>query len=316
MWKVSSGLFLGWSLGANHTGNVFGTGVATGVVTYRTAIWLTALYILLGALLEGPKCMNVVGTLSHLSTLDAFACALAAAITMTVLTFLGLPASTSHAIIGAITGIGIFTGSADFAKLYRIVVCWVLTPVSGLVFAYTLQKVLSFLLDFAVPSLTLRNFIYSVGIIISGCYAAYSLGGNSVANVTGVYVSAGMLSVQDATLFGGLSIAMGTLTYSRKVMLSVGKGIVPLDPFSAMVAVLAEAATLHLFTQLGVPVSSSQAIVGALVGVGLVKDSRTVSRTMLVRIGVGWLCTPVAAGVIVLLLVKLASAGTGSPIFF
>lgn len=305
MWKVFSGLFLGWSLGANDTANVFGTGVATGTITYRRAVCLTAGFVLIGALLEGPKCIGTLGALSYMDAFDAFVCALAAAITMTVLTFLGLPASTSQAIVGAITGIGILTGSADFEKLYLIVICWIFTPVGGIIIAYTLQKVLTFVLDLAVPSLTLRNFIYSAGIIISGCYAAYSLGGNNVANATGVYVSAGMLSVQAATLLGGLSIAVGTLTYSRKVMLSVGKGIVPLDPFSALIAVLAEAFTLHVFTQIGVPVSSSQAVVGAVLGVGLVRDSRTVSKRMLIRIGAGWIFTPLAAGLIALSLVKL-----------
>jgi len=52
---VSSGLLLGWSLGANHTANVFGTGVATGTVSYRAAITLTAIFVILGALLEGPS---------------------------------------------------------------------------------------------------------------------------------------------------------------------------------------------------------------------------------------------------------------------
>ena len=71
-----------------------------------------------------------------------------------------------------------------------------------------------------------------------------------------------------------------------------------MDPFSALVALLAEAITLHGFTQIGVPVSSSQAIVGALVGVGLVGDVQTVSVKMLGKIGVGWIMTPVSAGVL------------------
>jgi len=48
-------------------------------------------------------------------------------------------------------------------------------------------------------------------------------------------------------------------------MITIGKGIAPLDPFSALVTILAEALTLHLFTQIGVPVSSSQAVVGGVV---------------------------------------------------
>jgi PiT family inorganic phosphate transporter len=83
-------------------------------------------------------------------------------------------------------------------------------------------------------------------------------------------------------------------------MLTVGKGIVPLDPFSALVAVLAEGVVLHLFTQVGVPVSSSQAIVGAVVGVGLVGDIQAVSGRMLSNIGLGWELTPVLAGVMTL----------------
>jgi PiT family inorganic phosphate transporter len=108
-----------------------------------------------------------------------------------------------------------------------------------------------------------------------------------------------------AALIGGFSIALGALTYSKKVMETVGKGIVPLDPFSALIAVLAEALTLHLFTQIGVPVSSSQAIVGAVVGVGLVGDVQTVSVKMLAKIGMGWIMTPVSAGVLAYLFIRV-----------
>jgi PiT family inorganic phosphate transporter len=114
-----------------------------------------------------------------------------------------------------------------------------------------------------------------------------------------------MLSAEMASIIGGLSIVSGVLTYSRKVMFTVGKGIAPLDPFSALVTVLAGAATLHVFTQVGVPVSSSQAVVGAVVGVGIVGDLRTVNPKMLARIGVGWLLTPVSAGLLACLLIKL-----------
>ena len=120
-------------------------------------------------------------------------------------------------------------------------------------------------------------------------------------------MGAGILSAGMASLIGGLSIASGVLSYSKKVMMTVGKGIAPLDPLSGVVAVIAEALTLHIFTQIGVPVSSSQAIVGAVVGVGLVGDVRTVSRKMLVRIAVGWLLTPIAAGVLTYLLLLFLS---------
>ena len=312
MWKISSGIYFGWALGANDSANIFGTGVATGTVRYRTAIWLTAVFLMAGAVLEGPKCMQTLGELSRLIPVEAFCVALAAACTMTVLTILALPASASQAIVGAILGVGALSGTADFSRLYRIVACWVFTPICGLVLGYLLHRVLGWILDRTVHRITQRNLIYMVGILVSGCYGAYSLGSNNVANVTGVYVGAGLLSAQTAAVVGGISIALGVLTYSRRVMMTVGKGIVPLDPFSALVVVLAQAMTLHLFTQLGVPVSSSQAVVGAVVGVGLVGDMRTISARMLLKIAMGWIATPLGAGLVAVIVLWLSHVVTAS----
>jgi PiT family inorganic phosphate transporter len=298
MWKLISGVFLGWSLGANDSANIFGTGVATGTVKYRTAIALTAAFVVAGALLEGPKCMRTLGEISRLVPIAAFCCALAAAVTMSGLTLLAIPASASQAIVGSIVGAGVIYGNADFTKLYKVVVCWVFTPLFAILLGYLFYRAAEWLLNRTVKSLTLRSRIYLVGILIAGCYGSYSLGANNVANVTGVYVSAGQLGPLRASLIGGLSIALGVLTFSEKVMMTVGKGIVPLDPFSAFVVVLAEAVTLHIFTQVGVPVSSSQAVVGAVVGVGLVGGLRTISARALLKISLGWLMTPLSAGLI------------------
>jgi inorganic phosphate transporter, PiT family len=303
VWKVISGIFLGWSLGANDSANIFGTGVTTGLVKYRTAIFLTAIFVLIGSIIEGSKCMRIVGDLSRLVPIEAFLCALAAAITMTILTYFAIPASTSQAIIGAVLGAGILSGSADYFKLLKIVTCWILTPIGGIIFAYLLYHGLKLIFDKTIPSLTYRNTIYAAGIVVTGCYGAYSLGANNVANVTGIYVGSGLLSCETAAFIGGLSIASGALTYGKKVMITVGKGIAPLDPFTALVTILAGALTLHLFTQIGVPVSSSQAVVGAVVGVGIVGGIRTLNPSMLVKIAVGWLMTPFAAGLMTMLFI-------------
>ncbi len=304
MWKISSGIFMGWSLGANDSANIFGTAVATGVVKYRVAICLTALFVMVGAIIEGPKCMATVGGVSTLSPLDAFWCTLATAITIAFLTYLAIPASTSQGIIGAVIGAGIISGTADFSKLYKIVVCWIFTPIAGCVISVILYRFIGHIMKTKKVGIARKNFCLATGLIISGCYGAYCLGSNNVANVTGVYVSSGMISAEVAALVGGVSIASGVLTYSKKVMMTVGKGIVPLDPLSAFITMLSEAISLHVFTQLGVPVSSSQAIVGAVVGIGYAGDSRTVSRKMLVKVGLGWLATPVLAGVLSFIFIK------------
>lgn len=308
MWKLLSGLLLGWSLGANHTGNVFGTGVATGTIRYRTAIVLAAVFVFAGAAIEGPKCMKTVGELSRLSSFDAFSSALAAGIMMTILTFLAFPSSASQAVVGAVLGAGVFYGSADFSKLYKIVVCWLFTPFCAIGSSFAFYHILKYLLDKTVKDVTRRNLIYSMGTVVTGCYGAYSLGANNVANVSGVYVGSGVLSAEVAALVGGLSIAAGVLTYSKRVMMTIGRGIVPLDPFSALVSVLAGSFTLHLFTQFGVPVSSSQAIVGAVVGIGLAGDVQTVKLKMLMKIGLGWIASPFSAGLLSFLFVRFALA--------
>ena len=140
MWTLSSGLFLGWSLGANDSANIFGTGVATGIVKYRTAILLTSAFVMLGSVIEGPKCMDTLTALGALIPFEAFISALAAAVTMTVLTIMALPSSTSQAVVGAILGAGVLSGTVDFSMLYRIVTSWVLTPIIGLLLGYIIHN--------------------------------------------------------------------------------------------------------------------------------------------------------------------------------
>ena len=73
------------------------------------------------------------------------------------------------------------------------------------------------------------------GLIFAGCFGGYALGSNNVANVTGVYVGSGLLTPFQGLLVGSISIASGTLTYSRKVMMTVGKGITPLDEYLSLI---------------------------------------------------------------------------------
>lgn len=309
-WLISSGLLMGWSLGANDSANIFGTGVASGLIRYRTAVVITAFFVLLGAILEGEKCMNSIGTLTTLSYLEAFLAMTSAALTMTLLTILALPASTSQAIIGAIMGIALYHGNPDFSALIKFATCWILTPLGSIVCSILMYKPLDRLVLRKVKSIIARNRFFLTGILITGSYGAYSLGANNVANVTGVYVVSGLLSPFYGSVIGGLSIALGVLTYSRRTMMTVGKSIVPLDPFSSVLAVFSEAIVLHVFTQIGVPVSSSQAIVGGVIGVGIARDVKTVNFRIVGRIFLGWIFTPAVAGALswvgVLLLKKLS----------
>ncbi|RKX97181.1 MAG: inorganic phosphate transporter, partial [Spirochaetes bacterium] len=140
-----------------------------------------------------------------------------------------------------------------------------------------------------------------------GIYGAYTLGANNVANSVGVFVKAGMVSSTTAAIIGGLSIGLGVLTFSKRVMMTVGKKITNLSDFAALIAVLGQDLTVHIFTWVGVPVSTSQAIVGAVMGVGFVRSSKSLNLKVLANIGLGWLSTPTSSLIIALILLKLHS---------
>jgi PiT family inorganic phosphate transporter len=302
MFCISGAVYLGWSLGANDASNVFGSAVSSKMLRFRTAAILAAVFVVLGAFSEGRAGIETLVGLTPFTLKQAVVSSVAAAVTVTIMTFLGLPVSTSQAVVGAILGIGFLNRHLNVAGLGKVLVCWFGTPVGGTVTAIILYKVLAFFYNRMRLDLFQSDIAIRVSLIVAGAYGAYALGANNVANVTAVFVGAGYLSVSDAALIGGSSIALGILTFSRRVMETVGRRLVRLDPFSALIVVLAEAITVHIYTFIGVPVSTSQAVIGAVLGVGIVKGIGTVSTKTLKSILVGWFLTPAIAGFIAMVL--------------
>ena len=307
MFRLISGVYLGWGLGSNDAANIFGTGVASGVIKYRTAIILTAIFVVIGAYLEGAKGMVTYGKLSNMDVNTAFIATLAAAITINVLTILALPVSTSQAIVGSIMAIGIYTHSLSLRVLTKVLLSWILNPIAAAIISYGLYRFLGTLIEGKVKNVRVWSLTIKIGFYIVGIYGSYTLGANNVANATGVFVKAGMLTSTAAAVIGGFSIALGVLTFSKRVMMTVGKKITQMSDFAALIAVLGQDITVHIFTFLGVPVSTSQAIVGAVMGVGLVKSSKSLNLKILGNIGIGWISTPTASLAISLILLKLYS---------
>jgi PiT family inorganic phosphate transporter len=130
------------------------------------------------------------------------------------------------------------------------------------------------------------------------------MGANNAGNAVGPIANLGIFPPKLLLLIGGLSIAVGAITFGRKVADTVGKGITPLDIPGAFVAQVASAFGMHLFSLYGIPVSTSSAIVGAVVGVGLVKGARAISKRTIITILVGWVLTPTLAGSFSFLLYK------------
>jgi phosphate/sulfate permease len=323
---LTSGLFLGWSLGANDASNVFGSAVGSKMITFRKAAIIASVFVILGAVIQGAGASDTLGKLGSVNAIGgSFTLALSAAISVYAMTKFSLPVSTTQAIVGAIIGWNIFTGNpTDAGTLSKIVATWISGPVIGAVFAIALYIALNRIKKASGIHLIRFESYIRAGLIIVGAFGAYSLGANNIANVMGVFVPAFNLNDLDTGLFvlnsnqqlfllGGIAIAAGILTYSKKVMETIGGNIVELTSEAAMVVVLAESLVLFIFSSTGfsdffvklglppipmVPISSSQVVVGCVIGIGLYKGIRNINFKLLAEIGVGWIATPIMSGLL------------------
>ena len=319
---LSSGLFLGWSLGANDAANVFGTAVGSRMVRFTTAALICGVFVVLGAFVSGTGAAQTLGKLGAVNALGgSFMAALAAGLTVYWMTKLGLPVSTSQAIIGSIIGWNLFSDSyTDISSLLKILSTWIICPLlSGVIAAllFTLAKI--FVRKIGVGLIRMDGYT-RLALILAGAFGAYSLGANNIANVMGVFVPVApfpdlqfgqdfsVSSAQQLFLVGGLAIAVGVFTYSKRVMMTVGSELMTLTPLAAWVAVMSHSIVLFLFASERleqllanmslptiplVPVSSSQAVVGAVIGIGMLQGGREIQWPRIYGIVRGWVITPV-----------------------
>lgn len=310
-----AGFYVAWNIGANDSANCVGAAVGGRILSYRRAIMIVILFVLLGAVLEGWKNMKTVGEgivigsggVNPLSNAPpaVIAALLAAGIWVTIATTRGLPVSTSQSIVGAVIGAGLLISytqpgigaSVQFGTLGTIAIAWVLNPFIAALLAFILFKAFSPPLR-KIKNVVLLNQVLTILVIVASASTAYALGANDVGASTGaVYAFFGgggldfrlMLLIG---LFGGIALAVGVLTYSRRVMHTVGMGITKLDALTAFAAQVGAALTVWSFVQFHIPVSTTQAIVGAVAGAGLVKGAATVSGRKLGHIGIAWVLTP------------------------
>ena len=327
---LSSGLFLGWSLGANDAANIFGTAVGTRMVRFKVAAFVASAFVILGAVASGRGAAETLGRLGTVNALPgAFTVALAAALTVLWMTRLKLPVSTTQAIVGSIIGWNLFAGmETDLEPLGTIAASWVAGPILTMLFAALFYFVFKQFLRRIHVGIILQDAYTRAALILAGAFGAYSLGANNIANVMGVFVPVSPFpdtsfwvfsfsGAQQLFLLGALAIAVGIFTYSHRVMQTVGGDLYKLSPISALIVVLSSATVLFLFASEDlqmwlearnlpsfplVPISSSQSVVGGVLGIGLAKGGRNINLGLLGRIAMGWVSTPVAAAVMSVLL--------------
>jgi len=296
---LAAGAYVGWNIGANDTANCIGTTVGCGLISFRQAIILVAGFSVLGAVLQGDQVMKTIGKgivrvdLDYLAVLVALICS---GLFVTLATFFRIPTSTSQAIVGGVLGIGwALEAQIDYAKFITIAQSWLICPLLMMALAYCAYKLLIMLLTrLQRNALLVQNAIGRMA-ILAACYVAFSMGANNAGNAVGPIANLNLLHPKLLLLIGGLAIGVGAITYGKKVSETVGKGITPLDLPGALVAQLTSALGMHFFSLIGIPVSTSSAIVGAVVGVGLVKGAAAISKKTIIVILTGWVLTPLCA---------------------
>ena len=283
-----------------------------------------AFFVVIGAVAGAHGTTRTLGRLGSIDApAGAFVVALAAG--LAVVLFLArnsLPVSISQSIVGAIVGWNLFTGRpTDLLTLTTLLSSWVVSPaLSGVVAALLFVGARAAIPRLKIHLLEVDGWMRG-GLIAVGAFAAFSLGQNAIANVMGVFVRVSPFpaavglgpfqatSVEMLFFLGGLAIAAGIVTYSERIMRRLGSGLTSLSPLAALIVVFAASTSLFLFGSPAlqdflkahalpgwplVPISGSQAIVGAILGISLVRRSGIRYR-VLVNIAIGWVAAPLAA---------------------
>ncbi|MBT4890628.1 MAG: inorganic phosphate transporter, partial [Rhodospirillales bacterium] len=241
---LTSGLFLGWALGANDAANVFGTAVGSRMVRFSTAAIICSVFVVIGAVASGSGAASTLGKLGAISALPgAFMAALSAGFSVYLMTKAGISVSTTQAIVGAIIGWNMFTNTpTDHASLTKIVSTWVICPILSAVISAILFKSVTTIVRRSNLHLLRTDAYTRLGLIVAGAFGAYSLGANNIGNVVGVFIPSSpftdfsvaglftLTSIQQLFLVGAIAIAVGVITYSKRVMMTVGRDLMPLSP--------------------------------------------------------------------------------------
>jgi len=305
--SFASGLALGLAMGNSDSPYLFGPAIAAQAIRFRQALLLSALFIVVGALVGGEASVKTLSDLGRHTLNAAVLASLAAALCVFAASLLGFSPSVSQCIVGAIIGLSLIKGETNLPGLSKILLSWLTTPLAGALAALLLQPLLHWFFNRLKVNIFTLDKLLRTSLILGSCYAAFALGANNSANALAIFVASGTLSPATATLGGSLSMAAGVFITSRELLYrKVGK-LIPLDSFTALVSILAEGLAVHFFSIIGVPVSSGQALSGALLGLGLYYGMQTISYKSLIKILLTWLLLPLSSGLLAALLALLVN---------
>jgi inorganic phosphate transporter, PiT family len=313
--------------GFHDTANAIATTVSTRVLTPSLAIALTCSMNFLGALAGDKVAKTISGGLIHgeIAQYVIMAALLAAIIWNLITWYLGLPSSSSHALIGGLIGSSmvyamsfqkvIWTDGLSGGLVGKVLIPLVASPVVGFIVGLALMSLLYKL--FAAVSLQIVNKLFAKLQVVSAALMAFSHGNNDAQKTMGIItlalVNAGFLNSDagipwEVKIVCAVAIAAGTSVGGWRIIKTMGSGLTKLQTISGFAAQTSAAIVIQAASAIGAPVSTTQVISTAIMGVGTAKRASAVKWFLAIDIAKAWgLTIPITAimGALITMVFKL-----------
>lgn len=312
---VALALGFDYTNGFHDAANAIATSVSTRALTPRAALIMAAIMNFAGALLGTEVAQTIATQIVDLNdaaphtSLVVVLCALIGAIVWNLITWwFGLPSSSTHALIGGLVGAGIAAGLGIYGAAIKdkVVLPMIFSPLIGFFLAFFVMVAVLWIFKSASPSKTTRRF----RIAQTASAAAMALGhGLQDAQKTMGVIFMALITVGWADPDGGIplwvklaaaaAISAGTYSGGWRIMRTLGRKIIELDPARGFVAESVSAVVLYVNAfVLHAPVSTTHTITSAIMGVGATKRLSAVRWGVAKNIGIAWILTiPAAAAV-------------------
>ena len=312
---IAVGLAFDFTNGFHDTANYVATWVGTRALSPRMAVLVSAAANLAGAFVTTAVAKTVGKGIidTGLANEQTVLAALLGAIAWNLLTWrLGLPSSSTHALIGGLVGAALVQSGTKGVQWHgvweKVIVPGAVSPAVGFAAAFLLMVIIYRLFFRASPGVAHRGFRY--GQLVSGTWVAFTHGANDAQKTMGVlalalYTHGTIHSFYVPTwvkIVAGLTIAAGTYAGGWRIIRTLGQRIYKMSPEQGFAAQISAGSTLYLGTRLGFPISTTHVVTGSVMGAGAARGASAVRWGIAGNIATAWLLTLPAAGIVAALL--------------
>ena len=296
--------------GMRDASNIVATMISSRAFSPRTALGIAAVAEFLGPFLFGVVVAKTIGediVQSNVLTLDVIASALVGAIAWNLITwYFGIPGSSSHALIGGMVGAVIVGAGVDaikFAGLNRVLIALFTSPLVGFIIGFIMLRLIYFLARNATPRI---NSFFKRSQLITAVALAFSHGTNDAQKTMGIIalslVIGGVLPSFQVPIWvvavSAAAIAIGTGFGGWRLIRTLGEKFYKIRPVHSFATQLTSALVILSASFVGVPVSTSQIVSSAIIGVGSAERVSKVRWSVAEDIVIAWLITIPASGLL------------------